>query len=147
MNQWKELRKRQRAEVAAFPIYFAFTDESFDQLLVKLGLTRENYEEHLCSVLGGVVLKKDRQALSDMLNRHEMERKAVIASDPTGDGIIFDMFYAELIANEYGYTGVYGDTLDSLGYSMADIEADPRLLNGLEKAAVKILEEEDETDG
>ncbi len=143
MNQWKELRKRQRAEVAAFPIYFAFTDESFDQLLVKLGLTRENYEEHLCSVLGGVVLKKDRQALTDMLNRHEKERKAVIASDPTGDGIIFDMFYAELIANEYGYTGAYDDTLDSLGFTMADINADPRLLRGLEMAADKIQKEEE----
>ena len=144
MNKWQELRKRQRAEICTIPIYWAFTDESFDQLLKKLGLTRENYSEHLCSVFGGMILKKDKPAMDEMFRRHEMERTAAIAADMTGDGIIFDMFYTELIADEYGYTGAYGDTLDSLGYTMADIEADPRLLNGLEMAAAKILEEEED---
>lgn len=143
MNQWKALRNRQQAEVNAFPMYWAFTEESFDQLLAELGLTRENYQEHLCSVLGALVLKKDKQAMIDMLKRHTAERKAAVDSDPTGDGIIFDMFYAELAAHEYGYTGAYGDTLESLGYTMADIEADPRLQHGLEKAAKQIRKEDD----
>lgn len=144
MNQWKELRKRQKAEVSKLPIYWAFTDESFDKLLTKLGLTRENYEDHLCSAFGGVILKKDLPVMEEMFQRHDRERKEAIAADLFGDGIIFDMFYTELIANEYGYTGAYGDTLDALGYTMADIEADPRLLNGLEMAAAKILEEEED---
>lgn len=144
MNQWKELRKRQKEEISKLPIYWAFTDESFDKLLVKLGLTRENYEDHLCAAFGGVILKKDREAMEEMFRRHDQEREDAIASDPTGDGIIFDMFYSELIANEYGYTGAYGDTLQSLGFTMADIEADPRLLHGLEKAAEMILREEEE---
>lgn len=143
MNQWKALRNRQQAEVNAFPMYWAFTEESFDQLLAELGLTKENYQEHLCSVLGALVLKKDKQAMIDMLKRHTAERKDAVDSDPTGDGIIFDMFYAELAAHEYGYTGAYGDTLESLGYTMADIEADPRLKHGLEKAAKQIRKEDD----
>ena len=42
-------------------------------------------------------------------------------------------------AHEYGYTGDLEDTLDALGYTAEEINADERLLRGLNKAADEIM--------
>ena len=47
---------------------------------------------------------------------------------------IYDMFYAELANHEYGYTGDITDTVEALGYTVDDLNADKRLLKGLKKA-------------
>ena len=52
------------------------------------------------------------------------------------------MFDYELRNHEFGYTGEYEDTLDALGYTWKDIEADKRLKNGLTLAARKIMKED-----
>lgn len=144
MNAWKELREKQQAEVNAFPIHFAFGREQIDRKIAELGLDPENYCDQIRAVgAGGFVLKEDYPALVEMFSRHAAERKEAIAADPTGDGIIFDMFYTELVNTEYGYTGDPGDALDHLGYSESDIEADTRLKNGFEKAVAQIWKEEE----
>lgn len=51
------------------------------------------------------------------------------------------MFLYELANHEYGYTGELEDTLDALGYTAEDINADKRLLHGLERATKRIMEE------
>lgn len=143
MSAWKELREKQRAEVNAFPIHFAFGIDRIKQKIAELNLDPENYLDQIVGIgAGGFVLKDDYPALLDMFKRHKKEREEAIAADPTGDGTIYEMFYAELKGCEYGYTGIYDDTLEELGYSMADIEADPRLKHGLEEAAMKIRKEE-----
>ena len=50
------------------------------------------------------------------------------------------MFVAELLNHEYGYTGDSEDALDSLGYTMEQVEADARLLKGFQKACTAIME-------
>lgn len=144
MNAWQELREKQQAEVNAFPIHFAFGIDQINRKIAKLNLDPEHYQDQIYGIgAGGFVLKEDYPALLEMFKRHQTEREEAIAADATGDGIIFDMFYTELVNHEYGYTGIFGDTLEHLGYSMADIEADPRLKLGLEKAAKKIMGEDE----
>ncbi len=145
MSTWNELRKKQKEEVNAFPIHFAFGYEQIEQKIKDLNLSKDpkkRAEQIVPIGAGGFVLKDDYPALLDMFKRHQKEREEAIAADTTGDGIIYEMFYAELKNCEYGYTGDYADTLEHLGYSMTDIEADTRLKNGLEKAAMKIRKEE-----
>lgn len=140
MNAWKELRDKQQAEVNAFPIHFAFGIDQFNRKIAELNLDPEHYQDQICGIgAGGFVLKQDYLALLEMFKRHKKERDDAIAADPTGDGFIYDMFLTELVNHEYGYTVTYGDTLEHLGYSMADIESNSRLKHGLEKAAKKIL--------
>lgn len=52
------------------------------------------------------------------------------------------MFYCEFCNNEYGYTGNVQDTLDVLGYTVADIEKDSRLKKGFYKAKKQIMNDE-----
>lgn len=144
MNKWEELRKKQQAEVNAFPLHFAFGKEQTEQKIAELGLDPERLDEQIVSIGGGgFVLKKDAPALQEMWDRHAMERKAAIAADKTGDGIIYEMFHYELRSNEYGYTLSTESTLESLGYTKEEIEADPRLKHGLEKAARDIRKKEE----
>ena len=40
MNAYAEMKKRHQEEVNALPIYWAFTEERFDEVLKELGLTK-----------------------------------------------------------------------------------------------------------
>lgn len=143
MNAWLELKKRHQKETDSFPIHFAFGDEQIKRKIKELNLDLENWRNEIRPVgYGGFVLKQDFQAMLDMAERHKKEKKAAVDADPTGDGIIFEMFYYELKNHEYGYTGELEDTLDYLGYTNDDIANDPRLEHGLSKACKQIMKEE-----
>ena len=62
------------------------------------------------------------------------EKQDAIAADLTGDGFIFDMFVYELANHEYCITYDLEDTLDALGLTAEQINADKRLTHGLNKA-------------
>lgn len=85
-----------------------------------------------------MIFKRDQEAYVEMMKRHANEQEAALAADKTGDGYILDMFRYELGNHEYGYTMDPSDTLDVLGYTLEDIEADPRLKHGLERAMREI---------
>ena len=143
MNAWVELRKKHQEETNAFPIHFAFGQEQIDRIMAELHLDPEHLSEQIVTVgAGGFVLKEDAPKLKEMWKRHEDERAKCIAEDDTGDGFIYDMFRYELANHEYGYTGFVDETLEYLGYTMEDIQADKRLLHGLQKAATDIMKKE-----
>lgn len=143
MNAWEQLREKQQAEVNAFPIHFAFGIDQINRKIAELNLDPENYQDQIVGIgAGGFVLKQDYPALLEMFKRHKKERDEAIATDPTGDGVIYQMFYAALVNTEYGYTCDWDDALRHEGYTEADIEADPRLKHGLEKAAAAIRKKE-----
>lgn len=143
MGAWNELREKQQAEVNAFPIHFAFGIDQINRKIAELNLDPVNYQDQIVGIgAGGFVLKKDYPAMAEMFKRHAAERAEAIAADPTGDGVIFEMFYTELMNTEYGYTCDWSDALEHAGYTEAQVEADPRLQHGLEKAAAAIRKKE-----
>lgn len=135
MNKYSELRERQQKEVEDFPMFFAFSEKQFEEGMKSLGLkpgdTKKIYK---LGNTGGFYRKSDSQALRDMFERHRKELEDAIAADETGEGFIFDMFNYELANHEYGYTGNPDDTLDALGMTMEEINADSRLLHGWKMA-------------
>lgn len=68
--------------------------------------------------------------------------EAAKAADEDGTGFLYQMFKYELDNHEYGYTGDFEDTLDSLGLTWEEVTASPRLLKALDKASSEIRKRE-----
>ena len=141
MNRYAEMRQRQQQEVNALPIGFAFSNRQFEEMMRGWGLDPEKDLDKIYKLgsTGGFYQKTDAQLIRNTFNRHEEELQTAIKEDKTGNGFIYEMFLNELADHEYGYTGEYEDTLDAMGYTREEVQADKRLLHGLEKAAQKIM--------
>lgn len=140
MNKYAELRERQQQEFNSLPLGFAFNARQFAETMQGWGLDPEKDLDKIYSIgCGGFIQKKDAEQLHTTTARHEAELSAAIAADPTGDGFICDMFRCELDNHEYSYTMDLSDTLEALGYTAENINADKRLLHGLERACAAIL--------
>ena len=139
MNKYTELKNKQQKEINAFPLGAAFNNEQFAEMMHKWGLT-ENDTDKIYHIGGGCYIRRsDHTAFHEMLDRHDRERKTAIAADLTGKGYICDMFYAELANHEYCITYDLTDTIYALGLSVDEINADKRLLHGLNKAVKQYL--------
>ena len=135
MNKYLELYEKQMAETNAFPMFFAFNRNQFEDGMRSLGLDPADIKS-ICRLgtTGGFIRASDAPALDEMMTRHYEEMQKAIAEDPTGDGFIFDMFNYELANHEYNYTHDPEPTLDALGLTMEQVRADPRLFHGWKKA-------------
>lgn len=135
MNAYKALKDKHQKEVNEFPMFFAFSNEQFDEGMKKLGLDPKDTDKiYKLGSTGGFYRKSDSQALRDMFARHRKEQADAIAADKTGEGYIFDMFDYELANHEYGYTWDMEPALDALGLTIEDVRADERMKNALKKA-------------
>ena len=141
MNKYTELKIKQEKEINAFPLGAAFGNKQFAEMMNKWGLT-ENDTDKIYHIGGGCYIRKsDHAAFHEMLDRHDRERKAAIAKDTTGNGYIYDMFLYELGNHEYCITYDLTDTIYALGLSVEEINADKRLLHGLNKAVKQYLKD------
>ena len=145
MNTYAEMKARHTKEFNEFPLHFAFGDAQIKRKMDELGLTEENIADRIVVIpsTGGFMLKEDYPRYLEMCELRDREMKEAIAADKDGTGFIFEMFKYELSNHEYGYTMSASQALASLGYTMNDIEANPALKNGLEKAKKALLAEED----
>lgn len=143
MNKYLELRNRQQAEVNAFPMHFCFGEEQIRKKFEELGLDREKDLDKIEVIrgTGGFVLKKDAPALREMLERHSREMEEAITGDKTGNGFIYEMFVYELGNHEYGYTYDASDTLRALGLTLKQIEENPTLKHGWDRAKKRFEED------
>lgn len=140
MNRYAELRNRQQEEFNALPLGFAFGNKQFEEMMRKWGLDPEKDLDKIYHIgAGGYIQKKDAELLHETHKRLDEEMAAAIAADETGEGFIYEMFLYELDNHEFGYTGELEETLDALGYTVEDINADKRLLRGLERATREIM--------
>lgn len=117
--------------------FFAFSEEQFDAGMKKLGLA-EGDEKHLFRIQGGgYLLASHARDFTKMLNDFAEERKAALNDPQTGRKFAYDMFFYELANHEYSYTGDADETLEALGYTAEDVEADPMLKEALMEAKKK----------
>ena len=131
MNKYAELKAKHQAEVDAFPFGFAFNQKQFEEMMEKWGLTTDDTDKIYSIGGGGYVRKSDAEAMEKMFARHELERK--MARKHGGD-YLFEMFNYELANHEYSYTGELDDTLDALGLTLEEIEANPAMDEALTRA-------------
>lgn len=134
-NKYLEMKAKHEQEVNDFPMFFAFSQKQFDEGMETLGLDPSETDKiYKLGNTGGYYRKSDSEALKEMFLRHSQEEADAIAADKTGEGFIYDMFNYELANHEYGYTRDPESTLDALGMTMEQIEANPALLAGWKKA-------------
>lgn len=131
--KYRELKERQQQEVNAFPMFAAFSEKQFDEGMQRLKIrSRKN----VLSIGAGVFIRKDdRAAFVAMMKRHTDEIKEACAADQTGDGFIYEMFYACLADHEYSYTRDLSDGIAATPFTLDEINANAALLHGLSKAA------------
>ena len=139
MNKYEELKTRQEKEMNAFTLGACVSKQQFEEMMTKWGLTTTDTDK-IYSLGGGCYIRKsDYTAFHEMLKRFEKERFEAIAADTTGDGFIYDMFLSELANHEYCITYDLEETLDALHLTIEQINADKRLLHGLQKARKEYL--------
>jgi hypothetical protein len=144
MNAYSELKSKHEKEFNEFPMFFAFSNEQFEEGMVKFGLTKFDINQiYKFGDTGGYYLRTDGERLHEMLTRHDKEMQDAVDADVTGEGFIFDMFNYELSNHEYSYTHDTSDTLDALGLTPEDIEKDQRLQHGLKLAKKRQYEMEE----
>lgn len=131
MSKYTELKAKHQAEVDAFPFGFAFNTKQFNEMMEKWGLTPDDTDKIYSIGGGGYVRKSDAEAMEKMFERHELERKM---ARKHGDDYLFEMFNYELANHEYGYTHDLTDTLDALGLTIDEINADPKMADALKRA-------------
>lgn len=130
MNKYTELKAKHQAEVNAFPFGFAFNDKQFAEMMAKWGLKPTDIREILNIGQGGYVRKDDAKAMHEMFARHKAERKAAMQDDE----YLYEMFNYELANHEYCITYELDDTLDALGLTIDEINANPRMADALKRA-------------
>ena len=140
-NQYQILKDRQQKEFNAFPMGAAFSQQQFTEMMAKWDLLPTDTDEILHIGGGCYIRKTDREAFHKLVDRLDREKQEAIAADTTGDGIIKDMFLYELANHEYCITYDLEDTLNAVGLTVDEINADKRLLRGLEKALTQYLKD------
>jgi len=133
-SKYLALKTAQRAEFEAFPIQFAFNAEQFKEALSKLGATLEDTDKVCRLPGGGFIRKTDSAAFFAMIEKHHAEHWAEIAADTDGTGYIYEMFAYELANHEYNYTRDPEPTLDALGLTIAEVEANPVMSTAFKRA-------------
>ncbi len=118
---------------------YAFSNQQFAEGMAALGLKPADTDKIYKVPGGGFYRREDGSRLKTMMDRFDQELHEAVAGDKTGDGFIYEMFLYELENYEYGCTMDLSETLDALGYTPEDIQADPRLSHDLERARLEIL--------
>ena len=139
MNRYADLKQRQQQEFGTFPMQYAFSNQQFAAGMAALGLKPADTDKIYKVPGGGFYRREDGSRLKTMMDRFDQELHEAVAGDKTGDGFIYEMFLYELENYEYCCTMDLSETLDALGYTPEDIQADPRLSHGLERARLEIL--------
>ena len=135
MNKYSELKSKHEKMIGELPIFYAFNNKQFEEGMAKLGLNPDETDKiYKLGDTGGYYKKTDSGKLKEMFDTVNREMKEAIAADETGEGFIYDMFDYELANHEYCITWDLEPTLDALGFTLEQINADKKLLHGLKKA-------------
>ena len=118
---YRELMNRQQKEFEAFPAFYAFNKEQFEEGKKKLGVVEDSELYRGCA--GMFYRKKDADTLRAMMRRFDEEKKEAFKDDK----FFYDAVYSELANHEYCITYEDEEALGALGITMKELEADQRM--------------------
>jgi hypothetical protein len=153
MNLYKTWRDQKQKKVDDYLrefAFFAFNENQFADGLKKLNISKEESPKLLSKLgnTGGFILKDKAKGFKELLDTADYEQDAAIHDPETGSQFALDMFRYELDNHEYSLTLDTEETLEALGYTWEDVQADPVLAIALREACEEIhkrkVEEADE---
>lgn len=131
-NPYIELKRKHQREINAFPLGFAYNMDQFNEMMAKWNLTSDDVDKIYRIDIGTYLRKCDSEAFHELLERHTKEIET--ARTENKDDYLYHMFNYELANHEYNYTGELDDTLDALGLTLEEIEANPIMDEALKRA-------------
>ena len=137
MTYMKFKDKRQK-EVNELPMYFAFSDKQFNDLMVKLGYDDENvFLNDIMSIGGGsIILKKDKELIMNTFDRIDKE----LTENFKNEEFLESAFEYELGNHEYCITYDISETLDALDISYDEYQNNERIQKIAKKAIKKYMD-------
>lgn len=122
---YDELRAKHQEKVNSLPMYFAFSDAQFEELMQKLGYQeKEKFLNDICTIgAGSIVLKKDLDAILKTFQENEKEMEKAFENDE----FLQSAFEFELGNHEYIITYDITDTLEALGISFKEYNENERM--------------------
>ena len=129
VETYQQQKKRHQEEVNSFEgIFFAFSNEQFEEGMKKLGIN--NAKEELYSIGAGGYIKKERSKdFHNMFKRHAQERK----QREKDEKFLLEALVYELRNHEYCITCDVTDALEALDLTINDIS--PKLLKKAKEMA------------
>ena len=138
LETYTEMKNRHQAEINAFPIGFAFSNEQFEKEMERLGVSSS--KELLSIGYGGFIRKSDKQAYLDLMNKIHDEEKEFKKQDKN----LLDMFVYEMKNHEYQFSYDNEEVLSACGISPDEIN--DRIEKIFKKAKKKFFKLCDEND-
>lgn len=138
--EMKDRQQKEYNENTKGCVFFAFSNQQFDEGMKKVGLKPEETDKIYKLGHGGFILRTKSHDYNEMILRFVNEQQQAIADDKDGTGYIRQMFEYEMNNHEYGYTRDITDTLDAVGLTAEEIASDERLLNGFKIAKKAVID-------
>ena len=132
MNQYEAVKEQNQKQFNSFPLGFAFNREQLKEGMQRLGV--ENEADLIGIGGGGFIRATDRAAFLALLEETQERIQKEIDNDQDGSGFIKEMFFTELANHEYCISGNLGEVLEACGMTLQELEASPKLKNGLQLA-------------
>ena len=129
-NLYLELRQKHQDEMNSFPIFFAFSQSQFKKGMEKLGLSEDDTDKIYSLGGGGYYRRTDAEALREMFERHEKERKENLSNEQYA----YEMFLYELSNHEYCITFDLDETLDACDITLNMLNDNEMLAEALRRA-------------
>ena len=133
--KYEELKNRQAKDYNELPLFFAFSNNQFNEEMLRLGLTPEDKDKIVSLGAGTFIKKTDRHLVKDLFKKHTEE----LAEAREDVQYLYDMFLYELGNHEYCITYDATDTLRALSLTIEDVNNDERMKKALIKATTDYL--------
>lgn len=131
-NTYKNFKEKQQQKINNLPIYWAFGEKQYKELLEKLNLKDEEIKEKCFSIFGGLALKTDKDYILNTFKQNNEELKEQLKKDD----FLLDAIEYELSNHEYIVTYDVMDALDVLGITYEEYQTNERI-NAITKQAIK----------
>ena len=92
---YTEHRKQLQKEISDFPLFFAFSQQQFNEGLKKLGVSEDDV---LSTSVGACIRKRDEQAYIDMFKNSSKRLQNLIDADKDGSNFVKGMFLYQIKA-------------------------------------------------
>lgn len=131
----KDAQQKEYNEFCKGKVFYAFNEEQFNEGMKSLGLTPDDTDKIYRDTYGSYILRSQAPARAALVKRLNSERQEHLKDYD----FLKSAFRCELANHEYCVTYEYGDALNALGMTYAQVKNDDTLHKALLEAIKEYL--------